>query len=354
MKCGVSFCGVDIETLGLEYVPDKKETYVFKSASSSIEEESFNGHDGGYYYGSTLKPKDFSLLCYYEETDIRNGIMSKVQALFKTGRTGKLVFSIRPWCYYIATVISVDTSSMLNFRNGLITITLRAYYPFARTDFTQISEWDLDRFDVMKNSGYILKEGREPDAPVVGSEDSRFLVYNPGTVTADAFIEIAGDVDEGVIIKNTTNGTECEIVALSKAVTSDENKYLIIDSLSGKTVLTDGETGEIAFLYHDHGFITLEPAFPIIRDVLTHVDSGSTTVQFEAGSGVSDVVGKYVYVGTWKKIVSEGEDTVEIEAAVDETFDDYTEIVSMNELVVEPVSTMDITRFNITFYPTFN
>ena len=49
-------------------------------------------------------------------------------------------------------------------------------------------------------------------------------------------------------------------MAFSKGVTSDSGKYLLVDGMNGKTVLTDGTTSEAAFKYHSGGFIELEPA----------------------------------------------------------------------------------------------
>ena len=129
---GFSFCGVDIDTLGLEYAPDNSNTYVYKPSLWNMDEDSFESHDGGYFYGTSVRPKDFSLRCIYQDTHVGHGGMTKLFHLFSRGKTGRLIFQKRPWCWYTATVVSVDISQMRNYMNGIVTINLRAYYPFAR------------------------------------------------------------------------------------------------------------------------------------------------------------------------------------------------------------------------------
>ena len=88
MTGGFSFCGTDIATIGLEYAPELENTYVYKPAKARIHEETFDGHNGGYYYGSSLEPKEFVLRCYFEEKEIDRGLMARVENLFREGRSG--------------------------------------------------------------------------------------------------------------------------------------------------------------------------------------------------------------------------------------------------------------------------
>lgn len=123
------FDGVDIEDIGLEYAPDNRNTQVYNPADWAVHEQSFDGYNGGYFFGTTVKPKTFTLRCFYEDSHVSDGIMTKVWRTFKRGRTGRLVFKNRPWLWYNATVVDVDATNMLNYKNGIVTITLRAYYP---------------------------------------------------------------------------------------------------------------------------------------------------------------------------------------------------------------------------------
>ena len=104
MQGGFSFCGTDIAELGLEYVPDNANTYVWAGSTYKVHEQAFDGHDGGYFYGTTTAAKPFTLRCIYQETHINEGILTKVESFFRKGKSGRLVFKNRPWVYYVATV----------------------------------------------------------------------------------------------------------------------------------------------------------------------------------------------------------------------------------------------------------
>lgn len=360
MKGGFSFCGLDIYNLGLEYVPDNKDTYVFKSASSSIDEEVFNGHDGGYFYGSSLKPKEFSLKCYYEDKDVRHGLMSNIYNFFKPGKTGKLVFQKRPWCWYVATVTNVDTDSMLNYRNGFITIKLKAYYPYSRSDSNYFEEWDAERYELLRNTAFLTDESMVPQTKFEDVFDNKtdFILLNGGNAKANVCVEIAGDVGEGVIIKNNTNGSEMKIVALNNLSLSGGS--LFIDSFTGKVFIKNDNETKDAFLYHEYGFIDLDPGFPINRDVTIEAESGSNIVSY-VDNFIFDVTDKYIYIADkWYKIKEFNDDTLTLVENVNTSFSGNTCIVSMNELSIYPVSekdegdNMSITKINFIYNPTFD
>lgn len=377
MTGGFSFCGVDVSTIGLEYAPENANTYVYAPTTSSIQEESFDGHDGGYFYGSTKKPKDFILRCFYEATHIQHGIMTKIHDLFRIGKTGKLVFQKNPWCYYVATVVGVDTSHITNYLNGLVTIKMRAYYPFSRSDETYIDASDENAVTLHNNTGLFYDAAKNTetslakDTPI--SSQKTFLLYNAGTEKASVAIEIAGDAP-GVTIANSTTGQKCKLVGLTKAKTSDINKYIVCDGLNGKTVLSDGTSSTLAFRHHDSGFIELEPGYPITRNVKVFYEAGSNVVTSTAEFDES-FVGKYIWIdGSWKKILSVSDnnstlcsdstcgngtfcgisDGIIISSACQNTGNEVTEIVTMNEIIVTPDSTMNLTKLNFVYKPTFS
>lgn len=133
MQGNFTFCGVDVATLGIRYAPDMTGTYVYTQTwNPSV--QTFEGFHGGIYYGETVQPKEFRLRCYFEDQNINEGVLDRVWNLFSHGRTGRLVFKERPWVWYIATAGGVDVSQLRNYRNGFVTIILRAYCPFARCD----------------------------------------------------------------------------------------------------------------------------------------------------------------------------------------------------------------------------
>ena len=105
---GFSFCGVECGELNLQYVPENAETYVYRPAKYEVHEQAFEGHDGGYFYGTTTAPKEFKLRCIYQDEHINNGSMTAILNFFKRGKTGRLSFEKRPWVWYNATVTNVD------------------------------------------------------------------------------------------------------------------------------------------------------------------------------------------------------------------------------------------------------
>ena len=154
MKGGFTFCDLDVADIGLEYAPENENTYVYGPASDNIYESTYDGHSGGYFYGSSRQPKEFTLRCIFEEEDIRKGIVSKINYYFKVGKSGKLVFQKRPWCYYYATVMAKPELNITNYLNGYVVFKMKAYYPFARSDLEYSERTDLYHKDIMLNSAY--------------------------------------------------------------------------------------------------------------------------------------------------------------------------------------------------------
>lgn len=375
---GFTFDGVDIDKLDLEYAPDNANTYVHKGTARTISEQKFEGHDGGYYYGETAQPKDFILRCFYTGKNVTQGLMTRIYQTFRIGRSGKLIFRHRPWCWYIATVVSVDCTQLLNHANGLVTITMRAYYPYARTDMFAMPDFTDYEQDIKLNSGllmditripyYKLENGKHTISLVTGgyiNEQKEFLLYNPGTEVAKVAIEIAGDVDDGVIIENRTTGQKCKFIGISRASTTSVNKYIVADSLNSKVILTgNNAVPQLAFLYHDAGFIDLAPGYPVVRDVEITTTTSSNKINTKTIID-QDIIGKYIWTGVpsnnynqlspWRKITNYNDDTlvIDVENAVGINQEIITDIVGMNELVIYPVSTMSITKLNFVYLPTF-
>lgn len=362
MKGGFTFCGVDITDIGLEYAPDLNQTYVYRPADVSIHEENFESNDGGYFYGANKKPKEFVLRCFFEEKAIDRGLMTYIYSLFKVGKTGKLVFKRKPWCYYYATVINSPAPDLRNYLNGLFTVTMKAYYPFARCDsmvshrvlpLSDITPADKSHFDVMQNTALFETDEMVPQTLYENvSYMPPFILANPGTERAAVCVKIAGDVGDGLSIKNLTTGQTCFIRNITKEITTNQNRFLMVDALNGNTVLTDGQTSKYAFIHHDKGFIELEPAYPCIRNIyVQHTGNTVTSVK----RIYEDVVGKYIYLNNgWHRITSQ-QDTQTF--TINESITNGTEtttIMFMNEMRISPVSTIDLSTLEFVYKPTFS
>jgi len=163
MQGGFSFCGMDIAKLGIYYAPERDDTLVYKNSGFSQQEEKFAAKDGSVNYGTTVSAKEFTLRCIFEDKHFNQGIIDNVLNFFYKDRTGKLVFDSRDWCYYIAQVVEV-TPNITNRYNGYIIIRLKAYYPYARTDFIYKSN-DTNIYDLYEYDA-------DDDIPITGGEIS--------------------------------------------------------------------------------------------------------------------------------------------------------------------------------------
>lgn len=362
MQGGFSFCGTDIADLGLEYVPDNANTYVFAGNDNKIHEQAFDGHNGGYFYGSTSGIKIFHLRCIFQESHINHGILSKIDEEFYIGKTGRLVFSKRPWIYYIATITSVDYRAITNYMNGFVTIQLKAYYPFGRCDDLFYKDWDPNIKNITDNSNMLPLSMAQPTKAVKdGSEISQETVlplYNGGSRNAAVSIELAGDIGNGQKITNENTNKSCGFICLTKELTSNSNKYLVSDAIAGRTVLTDGSTSTHADRYHDYGYLELEPNRILYRDIeVRYMPDGTIYHTPENTERWKDVIGCYIFInGSWSKINSWNDDdhnSFTTAATYDTPGIARATIATVNEIKISPVSTMSLTRANFIYKPTF-
>ena len=366
MQGGFTFCGVDVAKYGLTYAPEIANTFVFGNSTMSPNDEKFASHDGGVYYGTSVDPKDFSLRCFFEEKHINKGILDSIHNFFYPGRTGRLVFQERDWCWYTATVVNIDASDLTNYMNGVITINFRAYYPYARTDIfysqaqaasgndssvtidTSTVETDTSNLsgtdswlvydapsaeediaymdigeDVNKytdingnviesNDPYInskavfmSSDSTPPSSFTNITETKKLILYNAGNTKAAVAIKLSGEAGtEGVTIKNLTTNQEAKFVAFTRNSTTSANKFILSDGLNGKTTLTDGSTSIMQFLYHDHGFIDLAPSYQVMHGITWTYKKNSNTVSSDTDLDET-CIGKYIYVDSeWHKILA--------------------------------------------------
>lgn len=371
MRGGFTFCGYDIADFNLEYAPENENTYVYRPSVTNVHEEVFEGHNGGYYYGAYREPKEFILRCFYEEKDIDRGLMSKVFQFFKTGKSGELIFKRMPWYAYYATVIDVNDRDMLNYRNGLITITMKAGYPFARgvnvsepyTNEHLFYSLPIDKYHdkVIQNTGLFAKPEMVPqmsftDIQLTAPNNKTIYLANPGTERAAVGLIVAGNAGSGIIIANKTTKQECKIVGLSRAVTTGKNKELYIDGISGKTVLRDSISSEISFLYHSGGFIEIEPTNPVIRNLYV-ASVGNNTVAL-VNNLEQNVIGRYIYINShWHKILNQSDENVlTVRVSNEEPLGEQNEstmICDLNEITISPVSELFLDKISFVYKPTY-
>ena len=357
MQGGFSFCGVDIAKFGLEYVPSLDQTYVFAGSNYEVHQETVDAHDGGYFYGTTMQPKDFSLRCYFQNQSINSGVLDTIESFFYRGRTGKLVFQHRDWMWYTATVVRIDTSNIVNRYNGFVTIDLRAYYPYARHDYIGIDQ-DVNMLStyIARNSGLLLNKHTPITEFDNVSEDQSILLYNGGTEKAGVAIALSGDAGDGVTITNNTTGQTAKFIAFTSEKTNN-GKMVISDAINGKTILSDGSTSERAFMYHDYGFIDLAPSYPIFRDLYVSYEANSPIVLVSSTPLGDDVIGKYIHINdVWHKIVDydDKDGKMTIDAAIEKAGAEHTDVVRMNEIDIKLGAGANLAKLKFIYKPTFH
>ena len=369
LKGGFSFCGVDIADLGIDYAPENKDTYVYKPAKSNIYESVFDGHNGGYFFGSSKEPKEFTLRCYYEEEHIAKGLMAKVYSLFRIGRSGMLVFKRRPWCYYYATVTDFDDSDMHNYMNGLFVITMKAYYPFARGLPVFNSTENKDHLfynvvgdsyhsEIMANTAMLEREDMIPPMSFNSIPSGTVLLYNPGTERANVGIAFKGNCGDGITIRNKTTDQTCRYVGFE----TQQNEDLYTDGINGKTMLREYYNDEIinstiAFLYHDYGFIELEPAFPILRKLYVSYSGTlvtSVNMLYQDDEEREWYKGKYIFLGSnWYKIAECVNKNILLLTTNAGQGSETTDVVTMNEIEITGSQNTNITNISFIYKPTY-
>ena len=129
---------------------------------------------------------------------------------------GRLIFDNRPFVYYdvfpwkkpegkiYPTGNTNESSVDTTLWSGTMTLFFKAYEPFGKMLYKAYDQYDLEGAGI--GTGIVAQTDMPPAIqPSVGD----YLVYNPGTETANTVIRIAGSAPNGVMIRNYTNGTAC-------------------------------------------------------------------------------------------------------------------------------------------------
>lgn len=354
---GFRFCGQRISGIGLQYIPKKEDIFVWDNEYKT-QDLSVGGHDGGYWFGTTLEPKIFKLDCFFEEITLLN--VQKIQSLFSRGKTGELIFDERPYLKYTATVTKTSKPVMYGKKTGLLTLELTAYYPFAKMDIKSTInylDFGLENKEGLKANTGILSYTMTPSSiftePVV--DETRFLLYNAGDERADVTINIAGNIGDGVLICNSGTKQSCIVKGLTKNNTTNLGKWLGLEASTGKVYMTDGQTSQMSFLYHDRGFIQLLGSCPVDREKEISFNADTITSN---GLFPPDIEGKFVRINDeWIKVTKYITPSMaSISKPLSGSGTVLTDIVTMNEIVIQPLNntqSLDITKLEFLYDPTF-
>lgn len=224
--------------------------------------------------------------------------------------------------------------------SGTFTATFTCYDPFGRLLKSELDAASTEA--ELSETGLLLAE-MKPEAPTAGS--SFFLLYNPGTEVGHSIIRLTGDVGEdGLLIRNLTTGQKCKVVNL-KAGSLLEGACLELDSEKCQTSIVLGDESELAFPFHDEGYITLAPCLPFVRTIKVSHTAGSNMVCSDAAF-TPHMRGQYLYLDGWKCIRQvTDENTVILSSEVNGTDETLTPVVTMNE--IEVTGGEGLTRFEV-------
>ena len=224
--------------------------------------------------------------------------------------------------------------------SGTFTATFTCYDPFGQM---LKSELDAAPTEAELSETGLLSAEMTPE--VTTADSSFFLLYNPGTEVGHTVLRVAGDVGaDGLVIRNLTTGQKCKVVNL-KASSLLEGAYLELDSEKCQTSIVLGDESELAFPFHDEGYITLASCLPFIRAIEVSHTAGSNAVTSD-GAFAAHMEGQYLYIDGWKCIlqVTDGNNAI-LSAAVQNTGTTQTPIVTMNE--IEVTGGEGLTRFEV-------
>lgn len=224
--------------------------------------------------------------------------------------------------------------------SGTFAATFTCYDPFGRLKKSELNATPTDA--ELSETG-LLPAAMMPEAPT--ADGSFFLLYNPGTETGHTIFKVTGDVGEGgLLIRNLTTGQKCKVVNLKDDSLLD-GAYLELDSEKCQTRIVLGEESELAFLFHDGGYITLAPCLPFVRTIKVSHTAGSNMVCSD-GAFAPHMEGQYLYLDGWKCIRQvTDENTVILSAPVERTGMTDTPVVTMNE--IEITGGEGLTRFEV-------
>lgn len=177
----------------------------------------------------------------------------------------------------------------------------------------------------------LLPAAMTPAPP--SASGTSFLLYNPGTERAHTVFRVAGNVGDGMLIRNLTTDRRCKVVNLT-----DESllpgAHLELDSRMGQTRIVLGDSRELAFAMHDEGYIELAPCTPFERSIAISHTEKSNIITSE-GLFLPHMEGQFLYLDGWKKIrqITDAHSAILSEKATN-SGTTFVPIVTMNEIEI--------------------
>ncbi len=211
---------------------------------------------------------------------------------------GDLIFDHKPYvAYAVRPVKRIEIKKYThkdrggNTISGTFSIAFRCYSPFGRMLHSA--------YTGTPDAGELIATGILPTTmmpPAPKQTDRQFLLYNPGSERAHTRILLAGDVGNGLEIENTTTGQVCKITGLREGYIPP-GAYLDINSETGQVLQVMGEEKELAYQYHDRGYIILAPGSPLVRELRVMFEKDSSILTSPEGLFTPGMVGQFIFLG---------------------------------------------------------
>ena len=343
---GFTYNGKHTSEMNVIYIPGDTERGDF-FADYTVESLDRVWFPGAEYFYTRTKARTFSLSCYYNM--ITYAEREQILKWIDRRTSGELIFDERPYAVY-----TVRPSKMPDFKDylqrendmdyysGTFTLTLTAYYPYARLTQTTSDLADdhaLDELDLLP-SGMM---------PTYVASDTEILVYNPGTEIGHSTISFKGNTgSDNFTITNITNG---DVYTLRAGLNTGNDTY-IADSRYGRIYKDTGSTRILDLSFHDGSYIRFEPN-RILRDqIAITTTSGSKTITSN-GMFSPDYVGAYAWLDSgWRYIASvESADSAKINVNAASTGRSTSKIVTMNYLTISKAANVTVTAMTIECEP---
>lgn len=283
---GFTYNGRHSSEFGLYYKQTAEDKW-FKDPEYDVYDANIDWRHGGYYYGSRVKVRTFTIECFFEEIDVQT--RQRIKQWLKYNTSGRLIFDDKPFIYWkvFPAKVPVGNWYLDNYEthSGTVTITFNAYEPFGYLVRNSNPTWMNDGSTDYCN---LINTSEMPSAPTTSS--TSFDVYNPGTEECGLSIEIGGSTSNPIRFYNNRNMTSCEIKSLPS-----NNVSLHIDGETGfVAVLSAGSTTyENGFQYHNKGYVKLTPdrGYSDIRYVYNGLNGSTYSFDLVGAYVDQDIVG---------------------------------------------------------------
>ena len=258
VDCGFLYNGIHSETYHVEYIPDASDRW-FDGTDWNVYQAETEWKNGGYYYGNSAKVKIFKLKCFFEEITTQQ--REDIRKWLHRDTSGVLMFDDMPFVYWRVRPTKLIPGQLYNdsgLYSGTFEVELSAFDPFGYLARKSNGPYDVD------NAGDycdLIPASEMPAEPTVFN--TTFDVYNAGREKCGLTIKISGTTSNPIEFLNETNKTRCIIQRLPA-----NGLILDINGDSGviKTyVSTNPNNSESGYVYHDRGFVSLEPGLNHIR-----------------------------------------------------------------------------------------